>query len=86
MKRRVVPKRSGVDIDAFPDDESLVRKVASLGIDVGIRESRGRLIDKLVSTFVEPNLIQPTFSAGLPGGYVAPGQGKARLSRVRGEI
>ena len=59
-------RRSGVHIDEFPDDESLVIKVAQLGIDVGIRESRGRLIDKLVSTFVEPNLIQPTFLLDYP--------------------
>ena len=59
-------RRSGVDIDEFPDAESLVRKVSSLGIDVGIRESRGRLIDKLVSTFVEPYLIQPTFLLDYP--------------------
>ena len=59
-------RRSGVDIDEYPDDEALVRKVSQLGIDVGIRESRGRLIDKLVSTFVEPNLVQPTFLLDYP--------------------
>ena len=59
-------QKSGVNIDDYPDDESLVRKVSQLGIDVGIRESRGRLIDKLVSTFVEPNLIQPTFLLDYP--------------------
>ena len=64
--REELQRRSGVNIDDYPDDESLVRKVASLGIDVGIRESRGRLIDKLVSTFVEPNLIQPTFLLDYP--------------------
>jgi len=30
------------------------------------RESRGRLIDKLLSTFIEPNLIQPTFVMDYP--------------------
>ena len=64
--REELERRSGVNIDEFQDDESLVRKVASLGIDVGIRESRGRLIDKLVSTFVEPTLIQPTFLLDYP--------------------
>ena len=64
--REELYRRSGVDIDEFPDDEMLVRKVAQLGIEVGIRESRGRLIDKLVSTFVEPNLIQPTFLLDYP--------------------
>ena len=59
-------RRSGVDIDEYPDDEALVRKMFQLGIDAGIRESRGRLIDKLVSTFVEPNLVQPTFLLDYP--------------------
>ncbi len=61
-----VHRRSGVDIDAYPDDASLVRRVGQLGIEVGIRESRGRLIDKLVSAFVEPALIQPTFLLDYP--------------------
>ena len=64
--REELHKRSGVDIDEFPDDELLVRKVSQLGIEVGIRESRGRLIDKLVSTFVEPHLVQPTFLLDYP--------------------
>jgi lysyl-tRNA synthetase class 2 len=32
-----------------------------LGVPATYAESRGRLIDKLVSTYVEPKLIQPTF-------------------------
>ena len=59
-------RRSGIDIDEFPDDASLVKRVASLGLDIGPRESRGRLIDKLISTFVEPNLIQPAFLLDYP--------------------
>ena len=59
-------RRSGIDIDAYPDDQSLVSKVIGLGLDAGVRESRGRLIDKLVSTFVEPNLVQPTFLLDYP--------------------
>ena len=57
---------SGIDIDALSDEESLIKKVASMGLDVAERESRGRLIDKLVSTFVEPKLIQPTFLLDYP--------------------
>ena len=64
--REELYKRSGIDIDEFSDDEMLVRRVSQTGIDVGIRESRGRLIDKLVSTFVEPHLIQPTFLLDYP--------------------
>ena len=59
-------RRSGIDIDQFPDDAALAERVESLGLDIGPRESRGRLIDKLISTFVEPNLIQPTFLLDYP--------------------
>jgi len=57
---------SGIDIDELSDEEKLINKVASMGLDIGERESRGRLIDKLVSTFVEPKLIQPTFLLDYP--------------------
>ena len=59
-------RSSGIDIDELHDEESLIKKVASMGLDVAERESRGRLIDKLVSTFVEPKLIQPTFLLDYP--------------------
>ena len=59
-------QRSGIDLDAYPEDAALVRKAADLGLEVGPRESRGRLIDKLVSTFIEPNLVQPTFLLDYP--------------------
>ena len=58
--------RSGVDIDAFPDHGSLARRAIDLGLEVSPEESRGRLIDKLISTFVEPHLIQPTFLLDYP--------------------
>jgi lysyl-tRNA synthetase class 2 len=37
-----------------------------MGIDTKVLESRGRLVDKLLSTFVEPHLIQPTFVLDYP--------------------
>ena len=78
-------RRSGVDIDEYPDDEALVRKMFQLGIDAGIRESRGRLIDKLVSTFVEPNLVQPTFLLDYPEDMSPLAKAKPGL-RVRGAL
>ncbi len=38
----------------------------SIGISVDGRSSRGRLIDKLVTATVEPQLIQPTFLLDYP--------------------
>lgn len=64
--REELQRRSGIDIDEYPDDASLTSKMAQLGLEIGPRESRGRLIDKLLSTFVEPHLIQPTFLLDYP--------------------
>ena len=58
--REELQRRGGIDLDAC-DDEELQRRARALGVDTGIRESRGRIIDKLLSDLVEPHLIQPTF-------------------------
>ncbi|MDA1128862.1 MAG: lysine--tRNA ligase [Chloroflexi bacterium] len=63
--REELEKRSGIDLESY-DDEALRRRAAKLGIDTKVLESRGRLIDKLLSTFVEPHLIQPTFVLDYP--------------------
>ena len=59
-------KYSGLDIDEYSDAESLAIKMRELGVEMGQIESRGRLLDKLISTFVEPNLVQPTFLLDYP--------------------
>lgn len=64
--RDELKKYSGVDIEDCPDDASLVQRALELGLDANPRESRGRLIDKLLSTFVEPHLVQPTFLMDYP--------------------
>ncbi len=64
--REELEYRSGINIDDFPDTASLFRRAAELGLDTAPQDSRGRLIDKLLSTFVEPHLIQPTFILDYP--------------------
>jgi lysyl-tRNA synthetase class 2 len=64
--REELKKRSGIDIEDYPDDVSLVQRAIQLGLDANPRESRGRLIDKLLSTFVEPHLVQPAFVLDYP--------------------
>ena len=61
-------RRSGVDVDRHPDDASLVRAALERGVEIGLgaRESRGRVLDKLLSAFVEPHLVQPTFILDYP--------------------
>ena len=59
-------RSSGIDIEAYQDTAALVAAAKEQGVDVGQRESRGRVIDKLLSAFIEPNLIQPTFLVDYP--------------------
>ena len=68
--REELIRRSGIDLDDYPDTEAgiaeLQQRARALGVDTGIRESRGRVIDKLLSDLVEPHLIQPTFLLDYP--------------------
>lgn len=75
--RQAIKDYSGIDFDDHPDAMSLLgaaaQKVAEASLDekwevgaLGDKFSRGKLIDKLISTFVEPRLIQPTFLLDYP--------------------
>ena len=64
--REELQRRSGVDIEDSPDAESLTGKCRELGLEPGPREARGRLIDKMLSVYVEPHLIQPSFLIDYP--------------------
>ena len=64
--REELQRRSGIDIEDYPDAESLTGKCRELGLEPGPREARGRLIDKMLSVYVEPHLIQPSFLIDYP--------------------
>ena len=64
--REELQRRSGIDIENYPDAESLTRVALDLGLQPGPREARGRLIDKMLSVYVEPHLIQPSFLLDYP--------------------
>ena len=55
-----------IDYTAFPDAESLSTEMKRNKIDHDPKLPWGKLVDKLVSQFVEPNLIQPTFLIDYP--------------------
>jgi lysyl-tRNA synthetase class 2 len=57
---------SGVDINKFPTAESLFKAIAAQGKTPNPQSSRGKLIDFLLSEFLEPTLIQPTFLYDYP--------------------
>ncbi|MDA0988199.1 MAG: lysine--tRNA ligase [Chloroflexi bacterium] len=64
--REEVLRCTGIDFQDFMDVAALEEKMKSIGIHVEGRSSRGRLIDKLVTASVEPQLIQPTFLLDYP--------------------
>ena len=64
--RQAIIKYSGIDFEKYPDADSLRTEMLQLKIEVDPQKNRGRLIDELISTFVEPNMVQPTFLLDYP--------------------
>ena len=64
--RHELKNLSGVDIDAYTDDESLKHRATELGLDIEPKDGRAKVIDKLFSSYVEPRLAQPTFVLDYP--------------------
>lgn len=56
----------GIDFTEYPDADSLRARMQQMGMDVDPLKDRGRLIDELLSTYVEPGLHQPTFLTDYP--------------------
>ena len=61
-----IGERSGVDILADRDPESLRRALRERGLEVPEEDSWGQLVDHLLTKYVEPELIQPTFLFDYP--------------------
>lgn len=57
---------SGIDLDKCPTSESLAEAMQKRGIALDPKTPRGKLIDKLLSDYLEPTLIQPTFLYDYP--------------------
>ena len=59
-------KKAGLDIEELSQTEDLVTAARAKGVETAGLESRGRIIDKLVGSLIEPNLIQPAFLVDYP--------------------
>jgi lysyl-tRNA synthetase class 2 len=64
--RETIKDSCGIDFEAYPDAASLRTRMAELKRDVDPTKGKGRLIEDLISTFVEPKLVQPTFLLDYP--------------------
>lgn len=57
---------AGIDINAHPSAASLGEAMRAKGLPVDPHAPRGKLIDSLLSDFLEPSCIQPTFLYDYP--------------------
>ncbi|MEA3350339.1 MAG: lysine--tRNA ligase [Chloroflexota bacterium] len=57
---------TGIDIIEHPTAESLAAAMGSQNIDVDAGAARGKMIDAMLSNYLEPTLIQPTFIYNYP--------------------
>jgi lysyl-tRNA synthetase, class II len=64
--REAILKEGGIDIDAYPTAELLFEAMVQKGLAPKAEKHRGKLIESLLSHFVEPNLVQPTFLMDYP--------------------
>ncbi len=64
--REAIQTETGIDISNFPTTEALRAAMIELGHEPSGKATRGKLIDTLLSTYVEPKCIQPTFLYDYP--------------------
>lgn len=63
---QAILEATGIDIDAHPTGESLEAVMALKEIKLKPGSTRGKLIDTLISDYLEPSCIQPTFLYNYP--------------------
>jgi len=64
--RKAVIEFGGIDFVQYPSADLLRAKMEETGLEVDPQKNWARLVDELISTFVEPKLIQPTFVLDYP--------------------
>jgi lysyl-tRNA synthetase class 2 len=64
--RDAIYERTGVDYDEHPTADSLARAAAEAGLKVQPGWTRGKIIDELLSVFVEPKVTGPVFLVDYP--------------------
>jgi Lysyl-tRNA synthetase (class II) len=58
--------KAGIDIDQYPTAEGLSKAMLDKGMKFNPEAARGKLIDHLMSEYLEPTFIQPTFLYDYP--------------------
>jgi lysyl-tRNA synthetase class 2 len=64
--RDAIREACGIDYAEHPTSSSLAEAMKGIGHQPSPQSTRGKLVDSLLSSHVEPNLIQPTFVLDYP--------------------
>jgi len=64
--RDAITQHSGIDFVQYPSADLLRLKMKEKGIETDPKNNWAQLVDELLSKFVEPRLIQPTFLVDYP--------------------
>ena len=76
--RTAIAEFSGVDYALYPDADSLRQAAHEVGLRTEPGWNRGKVLDELLTAFVEPRLTQPTFlvdyPTDFPGSTLAKGK------------
>jgi lysyl-tRNA synthetase class 2 len=76
--REAIAEYAGVDYAKYPDTADLRQAAEQAGLRPEAGWNRGKILDELLTAFVEPRLIQPTFltdyPTAFPGSTLAKGK------------
>jgi len=64
--REAIKEHSGIDFAQYRDVILLATKMKESGLEVDPQKNWAKLVDELLSTFVKPNIVQPTFLVDYP--------------------
>lgn len=64
--RDAILEQTGIDLYEAPTLEALRQRVEESGLEVDRQPTRGTMVDEILSEYVEPKLIQPTFITDYP--------------------
>ncbi len=64
--RDAVLAHAKIDIEAFPDRDSIAKQAAKMGVPVEKTDSHTTIIDNIYKNHVRPNIVQPTYLIDYP--------------------